>query len=95
MKPDLGCKQISLWVFLIHHTACGILVPQPGIEPGPPTVEAQNPSHWVPQDTEFCEQADKQFKNAVLKKLHEIMPKENSMKSQKNKVEFLPMRCRS
>ena len=24
----------------------GILVPQPGIEPLPPEVEAQNPNHW-------------------------------------------------
>ena len=26
--------------------ACGILVPQPGIEPMPPAVEAWSPNHW-------------------------------------------------
>ena len=26
--------------------ACGILVPQPGIEPVSPAVEAQSPNHW-------------------------------------------------
>ena len=28
-------------------TACGILVPQPGIEPTSPAVEAQNLNHWT------------------------------------------------
>ena len=27
--------------------ACGVLVPQPGIEPMPPTVEAQSLNHWL------------------------------------------------
>ena len=27
--------------------ACGILVPQPGIEPMPPAVEDQGLSHWL------------------------------------------------
>ena len=27
--------------------ACGILVPQAGIEPGPLAVEAQSPNHWT------------------------------------------------
>ena len=26
---------------------CGILVPQPGIEPTPPAVEAQSLNHWT------------------------------------------------
>ena len=30
--------------FIFWH-ACGILVPQPGIEPVPPAVEAWNPNH--------------------------------------------------
>ena len=32
--------------FLAMNVACGILVPQPGIEPGPLEVEAQSPNHW-------------------------------------------------
>ena len=31
--------------FLLHHTACGILTSQPGIEPGPLAVKAQSPNH--------------------------------------------------
>ena len=27
--------------------ACGILVPQPGIEPVPLAVEVQSPNHWT------------------------------------------------
>ena len=28
--------------------ACGILVPQPGIEPGPSAVKVRSPNHWKP-----------------------------------------------
>ena len=31
--------------------ACGILVPQPGMEPRPPAVKAPSPNHWT--DREF------------------------------------------
>ena len=27
--------------------ACGILVPQPGIEPAPSAVKARSPNHWT------------------------------------------------
>ena len=30
--------------------ACGILVPQPGIEPTPPAVEAQSRNHWTARE---------------------------------------------
>ena len=33
--------------FWPHHKACWILVPQPGIEPIPPTMEAQKQKHGV------------------------------------------------
>ena len=29
------------------HVACRTLVPQPGIKPKPPAVEAQSPNHWT------------------------------------------------
>ena len=29
------------------HTACGILVPQPGTEPEPSAVKAWSPNHWT------------------------------------------------
>lgn len=37
----------GFFCFLLCHIVCGILVPQPGIEPMTPAVEAQNLSHWV------------------------------------------------
>ena len=32
--------------FGLHHEACRILLPWPGIEPAPPAVEAQSLNHW-------------------------------------------------
>ena len=32
------------------HVACGVLVPQPGIEPGPPTVEVPSPNLWTTRE---------------------------------------------
>ena len=39
---------VCLLVFLFwpHHTACGILVPPPGIKPRPSAVTVQSPNHW-------------------------------------------------
>ena len=39
-----------LFIFLPHHAACRILVPQPGIEPMPPAVEVGSPSHWTARE---------------------------------------------
>ena len=36
--------------FWPHRVACGILVPQPGIEPMPPAVEGQGPNHWTARE---------------------------------------------
>ena len=33
--------------FWPHYVACWILVPQPGIEPVLPAVEAWSPNHWT------------------------------------------------
>ena len=30
--------------------ACRILIPQPGIEPEPPTVEVQSSTHWIARE---------------------------------------------
>ena len=32
------------------HEAFGVLVPQPGIKPVPPAVEAQSPNHWTTRE---------------------------------------------
>ena len=36
--------------FWPHHTACGILVPQPGIQPFHPEVGAQSLNHWISRE---------------------------------------------
>ena len=47
---------VCFWIFLFFSFFCatlqgiGILVPQPGIEPMPPEVEAQSPSHWTARE---------------------------------------------
>ena len=49
-------EQTAFFFFLLlYHTACGILVPQPGIKPVPRAVEARSLNHWtageVPEQT--------------------------------------------
>ena len=39
-------KMLCTIFFWPHHSACGILVPQPGIEPRPLAVSAWSPNHW-------------------------------------------------
>ena len=35
-----------IYFFWLHRASCGILVPQLGIEPTPPTVEVRSLNHW-------------------------------------------------
>ena len=39
-----------LFYFWLHHTTCGILIPQPGIKPVSPALEAQSPNHWTAKE---------------------------------------------
>ena len=41
---------LLLFFFWPRHAACGILVPQPGIEPGPSAVKALSPNHWTARE---------------------------------------------
>ena len=43
----LVCFLVCLFSLLPHHAACEILVPWPGIEPMPPSVEVQSVNHWA------------------------------------------------
>ena len=43
---DPLCVHDPLFILLCHG-ACGILVPQPGVELLPPTVRAWNSNHWT------------------------------------------------
>ena len=36
--------------FWLHHTACRIIAPQPGTEPGPLAVRLQSPNHWTTRE---------------------------------------------
>ena len=55
-EPDHGRvnKDVRLccffFFFLPHHTACGILVPWPGIKPMPPALEVWSLNHWTARD---------------------------------------------
>ena len=50
------CVCVSVWYYFFlsffwpHHTACGTLVPRPGIEPVPPAAEAQSLNHWTARE---------------------------------------------
>jgi len=41
-----GC----MFLYFFGHRACGILVPQQGIKPMPPAVEAWTPNHWTTRE---------------------------------------------
>ena len=45
---NIYCIQRIFWG--PHLAACSILVPQPGIEPEPPAVEAWCPNHWTTRE---------------------------------------------
>ena len=53
------CHLMGLFWFvfvltMLHGLACRILVPQPGIEPGPSAVEAWSPTHWSAREFPYC-----------------------------------------
>ena len=41
---------VNFFLSCPHYTVCGILVPQPGIEPKPSVVKAQNSNHWTTRE---------------------------------------------
>ena len=45
---------IFFFLFCPHHLACGILVPQPGIEPVPPAGKVQHLNHWTTREVPIC-----------------------------------------
>ena len=46
----LQCNIQSSNFFSFGHMACGILVPHPGIEPGPLAVKAPSPNNWTTRE---------------------------------------------
>ena len=45
---------LFLFIYLFGRAACGILVPQPGMEPSPPAVEEQSLNHWTAREVPGC-----------------------------------------
>ena len=41
---------VVVCLFWPHFTACRILVPQPGFEPGPSAMETWSPNHWIARE---------------------------------------------
>ena len=56
ISPDFVCVCVCVafvlfcFVFLLCCTACGILLPQAGIEPMPPALGAQSLDHWAARE---------------------------------------------
>ena len=50
LLASLFIEVFPFFVFATVHTARGILVPRPGIEPVAPAVEAQSPNHWTARE---------------------------------------------
>ena len=49
--------------FWLHHAACGILDPQPGIEPVPPAVEAWSLNCWITREDLYTETFKEEINN--------------------------------
>ena len=47
-KNNISLHDNFVCLFAFGYTICRILVPQPGVEPLPPAVEAWIPNHWSP-----------------------------------------------
>ena len=54
VKALLGMHLSLSLFFQPGHAACGVLVPQPGIEPAPPALEAQSFNHWTTREVSEC-----------------------------------------
>ena len=56
VTPEKGFLEfwniLCLFFFWPCHAACGILLPQPGVEPVPPAVEAQSLNHWTAREVQ-------------------------------------------
>ena len=52
-SPIFLCIFVLMYFFFFfwpHCTACGILIPWPGIQPGPMAVKVQSPNHWTARE---------------------------------------------
>ena len=78
-QVNLGASHTSFWngnnsslsLFftffpIFCHAACGILVPQPGIEPVPPTVEVRCLNHWTAREVPLLSSLAQWFHSHVF-----------------------------
>ena len=70
------CLLFFFFFFWRHHIACGILVPQPGIEPAPPALEAQSLNHWTTREVPPSAYSQKQglMKSSCICSLQATLP---------------------
>ena len=50
MLLSINNNKYCYYYYWLCHVACGILVPQPGIKPPSPAVEAGSPNHWITRE---------------------------------------------
>ena len=51
----MGLRLHLLCFTLFLYPACRVLVPQPGIKPGPPAAKLPSPNHWIAREfPSFC-----------------------------------------
>ena len=41
------------FIYWLHRAACGILIPQPGIEPAAPALEERSLNHWTTREVQY------------------------------------------
>ena len=63
---------MSLMVFGLCHPMCGILVPQPGVEPLPTAVGAPSLNHWTARESLILKKWPKQsaFYTSYLRNIY-------------------------
>ena len=60
----------NLLILWVHHAACRILAPQPGIKPRPSSVKAWNPNHWTARKVLYCRHLMKAFPPELFSQLY-------------------------
>ena len=50
LRPPTPIFFLFFYFFWPCLAVCGILVPQPGIEPGPTAMKALSPNHWTARE---------------------------------------------
>ena len=62
------------FIFWLHHVACSILVPWPGIEPKPPVAEAQSLNHWTTREVHHISSLNSSFNHVHGNKSQNLAP---------------------